>query len=240
MRNHKLLTKLPGDLEHAVKCICSKEPTLDEMSTTLQEVMIRTSIGFHNCESPNYYADNSPKDREEIFSREQETRKDQEGHEPDSDSVGNGCGNNPYSEPNPHEEHLVEFMNHGREEIGPVHSKRRKPMTKHPDGLKHKPPDSEVMTTRELLAQGHMSHTDTSKKTGQSHQSWAFSRGRVCQPVTESQSTSMTARYHQNMELGQISSKGIKRKRKLTSFKIYKSYHHRTNNNKVIPAQSYC
>ncbi|MBW0534770.1 hypothetical protein O181_074485 [Austropuccinia psidii MF-1] len=36
MRNIKLLTKLPGDLEHEVKCRCSKESTLDEISTTLQ------------------------------------------------------------------------------------------------------------------------------------------------------------------------------------------------------------
>ncbi|MBW0481744.1 hypothetical protein O181_021459 [Austropuccinia psidii MF-1] len=45
MRNHKLLTILPGDLEHAVKCRCSRKSTLDERSTTLQEVRIRTSIG---------------------------------------------------------------------------------------------------------------------------------------------------------------------------------------------------
>ncbi|MBW0545320.1 hypothetical protein O181_085035 [Austropuccinia psidii MF-1] len=125
MRNHKFLTKLPGDLEHAVKCRCSKESTLDEISNNLQEGRIRTSIGrynnhsngdnrenptleakgtndsdseittgFHNWESPNHYADNSPKDKEEIFAREGEARKDQEGPESDSDSVGNGCGNN--------------------------------------------------------------------------------------------------------------------------------------------------
>ncbi|MBW0575470.1 hypothetical protein O181_115185 [Austropuccinia psidii MF-1] len=51
MRNHKLLTKLPGDLEHAVKCRFSKESTLDEISNTLQEVRIRTSIGRYNNHS---------------------------------------------------------------------------------------------------------------------------------------------------------------------------------------------
>ncbi|MBW0548727.1 hypothetical protein O181_088442 [Austropuccinia psidii MF-1] len=166
MRNHKLLTKLPGDLEHAVKCTYPKESTLDEISTTLKEVRIRTSIGRDNTHS----TDNSPKDREEIVSREEETRKDQEGHESDSDSVGKGCGNNSYSEPNPHEENLVEFKNHGTEETGSVNSKSRKPMTKQLDGLKHKPPEREGMTTIKLLAQGHMNHTNTSKKTGKSHQ----------------------------------------------------------------------
>ncbi|MBW0516835.1 hypothetical protein O181_056550 [Austropuccinia psidii MF-1] len=57
------------------------------------------------------------------------------------------------------------------------------------------------------------------------------------------QSTSMTAkyhkpmvkpRYHQNMELIQISSKGLKQKRKPITFQIPKSHHHRTRNNKVV------
>ncbi|MBW0516438.1 hypothetical protein O181_056153 [Austropuccinia psidii MF-1] len=200
MRNDKLLTKLPGYLKHAVKCRCSKESTLDEISTNFQEVRIRISIGRYNthstgdkrknptleakethdseseiktgfkkCESPNHYAENSPKEREEIFAREEEKRKDQEGHESDSVSVWNGCGNNSDSETNHHEEYLVEFKNHGTKEIGSVQSKRRKPMTKHLDGLKHKPPDREGMPSRKLLAQGHMCHTDTSKKTGKSH-----------------------------------------------------------------------
>ncbi|MBW0552841.1 hypothetical protein O181_092556 [Austropuccinia psidii MF-1] len=182
MRNHKLLPKLPGDLEHAVKFRCSKESTLGGISTTLQEVRIRKLIcrynthstgdnrgnpnlgakethdpeteittGFHNCESSNHYADNSPKDREEIFAREEETRKDREGNESDCDSVGNGCGNNSYSEPNPHEEYLVEFKNYGTKEIGSVYLKRRKPITKDLDGLKNKPPEREGMTTRKLL-----------------------------------------------------------------------------------------
>ncbi|MBW0501058.1 hypothetical protein O181_040773 [Austropuccinia psidii MF-1] len=51
MRNKKLLTKLPRDLEHAVKCRFSKESTLDEKSTTLQEVRIRKSIGRYNTQS---------------------------------------------------------------------------------------------------------------------------------------------------------------------------------------------
>ncbi|MBW0557877.1 hypothetical protein O181_097592 [Austropuccinia psidii MF-1] len=44
----KLLKKLPGDLEHAVKCRFSKESNLDEISTTLQGVSIRTSIVRYN------------------------------------------------------------------------------------------------------------------------------------------------------------------------------------------------
>ncbi|MBW0537574.1 hypothetical protein O181_077289 [Austropuccinia psidii MF-1] len=148
--------------------LCKKDiPTLEAKEAHDSDSEITT--GFHNWESPNHYADNSPKDRGQIFAREEETRKDQEGPESDSDSVGNGCGKNSYSEPNPHEEYLVEFKNHETEEIGSVHSKRRKPMTKHPDGLKYKPPDREGMTTRKWLAQGHMSHTNTSNNKGKYH-----------------------------------------------------------------------
>ncbi|MBW0507838.1 hypothetical protein O181_047553 [Austropuccinia psidii MF-1] len=65
-----------------------ENPTLEAIETHDSESEITT--GFHNWESPNHYADNSPKDREDMFFREEETREDQEAHEPDSDSLGNG------------------------------------------------------------------------------------------------------------------------------------------------------
>ncbi|MBW0506986.1 hypothetical protein O181_046701 [Austropuccinia psidii MF-1] len=38
MRNHKLLTQMPGELEHAVKCRCNQNCTLDDIANTLQDV----------------------------------------------------------------------------------------------------------------------------------------------------------------------------------------------------------
>ncbi|MBW0543936.1 hypothetical protein O181_083651 [Austropuccinia psidii MF-1] len=38
MRNHKLLTQMPGELEHALKCICNYNCTLDDIENTLQDV----------------------------------------------------------------------------------------------------------------------------------------------------------------------------------------------------------
>ncbi|MBW0501491.1 hypothetical protein O181_041206 [Austropuccinia psidii MF-1] len=58
MRNKKLLTKLPVDLENAVKFRLPKESTLDEISNTLQEVRIRTSIGRHNFHIPGNNREN--------------------------------------------------------------------------------------------------------------------------------------------------------------------------------------
>ncbi|MBW0548904.1 hypothetical protein O181_088619 [Austropuccinia psidii MF-1] len=45
MRNNKLLTQLPGELEHAVKCRCNQNCTLDDIANTLQDTRKRTNIG---------------------------------------------------------------------------------------------------------------------------------------------------------------------------------------------------
>ncbi|MBW0462445.1 hypothetical protein O181_002160 [Austropuccinia psidii MF-1] len=48
MRNCKLLTKMPGELEHAVKCRCNHNCTLDEIENTLQDIRKRTDIGKYS------------------------------------------------------------------------------------------------------------------------------------------------------------------------------------------------
>ncbi|MBW0482444.1 hypothetical protein O181_022159 [Austropuccinia psidii MF-1] len=45
MRDHKLLTEIPGELNHAINCICNRSFTLDEISKTLEDVRKRTNIG---------------------------------------------------------------------------------------------------------------------------------------------------------------------------------------------------
>ncbi|MBW0507571.1 hypothetical protein O181_047286 [Austropuccinia psidii MF-1] len=45
MRNHKLLKQIPGELDHAVKCRCNHNFTLDDIANTLQDVRRRTNIG---------------------------------------------------------------------------------------------------------------------------------------------------------------------------------------------------
>ncbi|MBW0555194.1 hypothetical protein O181_094909 [Austropuccinia psidii MF-1] len=45
MGNHKHLTQLPGELEHAVKCRCNQNFTLDDISNTLPDIRKRTNIG---------------------------------------------------------------------------------------------------------------------------------------------------------------------------------------------------
>ncbi|MBW0530928.1 hypothetical protein O181_070643 [Austropuccinia psidii MF-1] len=48
MNNHKRLTQIPGELEHAVKCRCNHNCTLDEIANTLKVVRKRTNIGKYS------------------------------------------------------------------------------------------------------------------------------------------------------------------------------------------------
>ncbi|MBW0488666.1 hypothetical protein O181_028381 [Austropuccinia psidii MF-1] len=48
MRTHKLLTQIPGELEHAVKCRCNQNFTLDDISNTLQDIRKKTNIGKYS------------------------------------------------------------------------------------------------------------------------------------------------------------------------------------------------
>ncbi|MBW0472468.1 hypothetical protein O181_012183 [Austropuccinia psidii MF-1] len=45
MKNHKLLTQIPEELEHGVKCRWYHNSTLDNIANTLQDVRKRTNIG---------------------------------------------------------------------------------------------------------------------------------------------------------------------------------------------------
>ncbi|MBW0539343.1 hypothetical protein O181_079058 [Austropuccinia psidii MF-1] len=48
MRNHKLLTKIPGELKHAFKCRCKQNCTLDDIENNLQDVRKRENIGKYS------------------------------------------------------------------------------------------------------------------------------------------------------------------------------------------------
>ncbi|MBW0461068.1 hypothetical protein O181_000783 [Austropuccinia psidii MF-1] len=45
IRNHKLFTQIPGEIEHAIKCRCNQSLTLDDIFNTLQNGRKRSNIG---------------------------------------------------------------------------------------------------------------------------------------------------------------------------------------------------
>ncbi|MBW0472762.1 hypothetical protein O181_012477 [Austropuccinia psidii MF-1] len=48
MSNHKLLTQILGELDHAIKCRGNQSFTLDDISNTLQDVRKRRNIGKYS------------------------------------------------------------------------------------------------------------------------------------------------------------------------------------------------
>ncbi|MBW0496173.1 hypothetical protein O181_035888 [Austropuccinia psidii MF-1] len=60
MRNHKLLKKMTGELEHAVKCRCSHNCTLDDIVNTLQHVRKRTNIGKYTPYKSSGFKEKQP------------------------------------------------------------------------------------------------------------------------------------------------------------------------------------
>ncbi|MBW0499803.1 hypothetical protein O181_039518 [Austropuccinia psidii MF-1] len=48
VRNHKLLTQMLGELEHAVKCRCNQNFTLDDIANTLLDIRKSTNIGKYS------------------------------------------------------------------------------------------------------------------------------------------------------------------------------------------------
>ncbi|MBW0520836.1 hypothetical protein O181_060551 [Austropuccinia psidii MF-1] len=81
MNTHKLLTQIPGELEHAVKCRCNQSCTLDEIANTLQdfkdkpkEIMsevTKKKNSCHNCGSTDLYANNCSKEKKKVYAIEQ-------------------------------------------------------------------------------------------------------------------------------------------------------------------------
>ncbi|MBW0519267.1 hypothetical protein O181_058982 [Austropuccinia psidii MF-1] len=60
MRNHKLLTQMARELEHAVKCRCNHNCTLDDIANTLQNVRKRTNIGKYTTYKSSGFKEKQP------------------------------------------------------------------------------------------------------------------------------------------------------------------------------------
>ncbi|MBW0485648.1 hypothetical protein O181_025363 [Austropuccinia psidii MF-1] len=50
MRNHKLLTQIPGELENTIKCRCNQSSTLDDISNTLQDQLSKGKENIYAIE----------------------------------------------------------------------------------------------------------------------------------------------------------------------------------------------
>ncbi|MBW0469853.1 hypothetical protein O181_009568 [Austropuccinia psidii MF-1] len=124
MRNHKLLTQMPGELEHSVKCRCNQNFTVDDIANTLQDVRKRTNIGkytpyksmnkkknsCHNCGSIDHYANNCPKAKKKVHAMEKVPEEESPTEDSESDSMGDAIREQYDEEQDPREEFLVEYQ----------------------------------------------------------------------------------------------------------------------------------
>ncbi|MBW0515514.1 hypothetical protein O181_055229 [Austropuccinia psidii MF-1] len=60
MRNHELLTKIPGELENAIKCRCNQSCTLDDITNNLQDISKMTDIGKYSPYKSSSFKEKKP------------------------------------------------------------------------------------------------------------------------------------------------------------------------------------
>ncbi|MBW0568970.1 hypothetical protein O181_108685 [Austropuccinia psidii MF-1] len=114
IRDQQLLTQMPGELEHGVKCRCNHNCTLDDISKPLQEFkdkpkervaeMKKKKNSCHNFGSTDHYASNCPKAKKKVYSIEK-VPEDSE-----SDSIGDDIREISDKQKDPKEEFLVQYQ----------------------------------------------------------------------------------------------------------------------------------
>ncbi|MBW0531112.1 hypothetical protein O181_070827 [Austropuccinia psidii MF-1] len=60
MRNHKLMTQLPGELEHAIKCRYNQNCTLDGIANNLEDIRKRNNRGKFSLYRSSSFKEKKP------------------------------------------------------------------------------------------------------------------------------------------------------------------------------------
>ncbi|MBW0478813.1 hypothetical protein O181_018528 [Austropuccinia psidii MF-1] len=105
MRNHKLLTKIPAELEHAVKCRCNQICTVDDISTTLQD-----NNSCHNCGPTDHYPISLPEEKKKDFAVNKVPEEEIQEEDSESDSIGDAIRETSDGDQDPIEEFLVYYQ----------------------------------------------------------------------------------------------------------------------------------
>ncbi|MBW0488297.1 hypothetical protein O181_028012 [Austropuccinia psidii MF-1] len=124
MSNHKLPTQMEGELEHAVKCRCNHNCTVDEIANTLQDAsrvelkdkprervaeVAKKKYSCHNCGSTGHYTNNFPKAKRKIYAIEKVPEEESPTEDSDSDSMGDAIKEQYDDDQDPRKEFLVEY-----------------------------------------------------------------------------------------------------------------------------------
>ncbi|MBW0533544.1 hypothetical protein O181_073259 [Austropuccinia psidii MF-1] len=130
MRNHKLLTQMPGELEHAVIFRCNQNCTLYDIANELQDIRKRRNIGKHSPYKINGFKEKKPfrvefkdkpkeratipkavqRQRKKVYAIEKVPEEDSPTEDSESDSLGDSIRKQSAEEPDPREEFVVEYQ----------------------------------------------------------------------------------------------------------------------------------
>ncbi|MBW0470755.1 hypothetical protein O181_010470 [Austropuccinia psidii MF-1] len=117
MRNHKPLTQMPGELEHAVKCRLQQNCTLDDIVNNLKDFkdkprervaeVTKKRNSCQKCGSTDHYANNCPKAKKKVYAIEEVPEEESPTEDSASDSMGDAIREQSDDEQDPREEFLV-------------------------------------------------------------------------------------------------------------------------------------
>ncbi|MBW0473890.1 hypothetical protein O181_013605 [Austropuccinia psidii MF-1] len=93
MRNHKLLTQIPGE---------------DKPREREAEVAKKKN-SCHNCGSTDHYANNCPKAKKKVYAIEKVPEEESSAKDSDTDSMGDAIREQSDDDQDPREEFLVEY-----------------------------------------------------------------------------------------------------------------------------------
>ncbi|MBW0463774.1 hypothetical protein O181_003489 [Austropuccinia psidii MF-1] len=130
MRNHKLLTQIPGEVEHSGKYIRKrknigkyspykssgfkeKQPFRLEFKYKPKErveEVTKKKNSCHNCGSTDHYANNCPKEKKKVYAIENLPDEESPTEDSESDSMGDAIREQSDEENDPREEFLVEYQ----------------------------------------------------------------------------------------------------------------------------------
>ncbi|MBW0537205.1 hypothetical protein O181_076920 [Austropuccinia psidii MF-1] len=97
-RNHKLLKQFPGELEHAVKCRCNHNCTLDNIANTLQDFTDNPRERGAEVAKNKNFCHNCPNAKKKVYAIEKFPEEESPTEDSDSDSMGDAIREQSYGE----------------------------------------------------------------------------------------------------------------------------------------------
>ncbi|MBW0490999.1 hypothetical protein O181_030714 [Austropuccinia psidii MF-1] len=116
IRNHQLLTKMPGELEHF------KDKTRERVAE-----LEKKKNSCHNCGSTDHYGNNCPKAKKKVYSIQKVPEEESPTEDSASDSMGDAIREQSDEEQDPREEFLVEYQEETPLEIQDIQLKAGMP-----------------------------------------------------------------------------------------------------------------